>query len=695
MVKYVRKRNGKLEQYDLNRISKAIWKASQAVGNESEEFAHKLALQVDKIIQEKYGEDGVPTVEEIQDIVERVLIRRNLTQIAKAYIIYRHQHKELREMIASLNGIDLVDQYLNQLDWQVRENSNRQYSLQGLNNYVSSEITKNYWLNKLYPKEAREAHLSGDFHIHNLNMLSVYCQGHDLYDFLATGFRGVKGRLTCSPPKHLRTAVGQLVNFIFTMSLEAAGAQAVSNLDTFLAPYVRYDHLSYKEVYQCIQELIFNLNVPTRTSGETPFSNITLDLRIPDYISNMPGIVAGEPVEELGDFQEEADMINKALFEVYYKGDAIGRVFTFPIPTYDITKDFDWDNELYSGLWDITAKYGIPYFSNYINSDMKPEDARSMCCHLNLDLSVLKQRGGGYFGAYSRTGSIGVVTINMPRIGLLSKDDDQYFERLEHLMNIAKTALEVKRKVLEKFTERGLYPYTKFYLRDIKNRSGYYWSNHFSTIGLVGMNESLLNFMDCNIATKEGVKFTLKVLDFMRDKLLEFQQETGNLYNLEATPAEGCSYRLALLDQKKFSNCHFMNGFGKEVKNPIYTNSTQLPPDYTDDLFEALELQEEIQTKYTGGTVFHVWLGEKIYDSNVIKLLIQRIFTNFRIPYLTITPTFSICPTHGYLSGEVQYCPKCGSKTEVYSRVVGYLRPVDAWHYGKQDEFRLRKTFKV
>jgi len=695
MVMYVRKRDGKLESYDPNRICEAIWKASQAVGNDSKDFAYQIGKQVDRIIQEKYGEDGVPTVEEIQDIVERVLIKRNLTQIAKAYIIYRHQHKELRDMVMSLNGIDLMDQYLNQLDWQVKENANRQYSLQGLNNYISSELTKNYWLNKIYPAEVREAHLSGDFHIHNLNMLSVYCLGWDLYDILMTGFRGATGRISSKPPKHLRTAIGQIVNFIFALSLESAGAQALNNVDTLLAPFVRYDNLNYKEVKQCIQELLFSLNIPTRTSGETPFSNVSIDLKIPNFMKEMPGIVAGEPVEELGDFQEEADMINKAIFEVFCEGDAASRVFTFPIPTYCITKDFDWDNEAYNGLWEMTAKYGIPYFSNYVNSDMSPEDARSMCCRLKIDVSKLRNRGGGYFGSYPLTGSLGVVTINMPRIGLVAKDDDQYFERLERLMDIARTSLEIKRKVLERLTERGLYPYVKFYLRNVKARFGSYWNNHFNTIGLVGMNESLLNFMDCTIADEEGIKFAIRVLDFMRDKLLEYQKETGHMYNLEATPAEGCSYRLALLDKSKFSNCHFMNGYGKSVEHPMYTNSTQLPVDYTTDIFEALELQEELQTRYTGGTVFHAFLGERIQNPSVVPLLLEKVFTSFRIPYFTLSPTFSICEKHGYIAGEVYKCPQCGARTEVYSRIVGYLRPVDAWHPGKQAEFKSRKTFKI
>lgn len=695
-MKYVRKRNGKLEPYDKRRIQEAIWKASQSVGNQSKEFAYSLGEQVHRKLYKKYGEDGVPTVEEIQDTVEKVLIKRNLARVAKAYILYRKQHEELRNLATMLTSLDLIDSYLNKNDWKVKENANRAFSLQGLNNFVSTEITRNYWLNKIYPPKIRKAHESGDFHIHTLNLLSVYCVGWDLYDLLATGFRGPPGKIASRPPKHFRTALGQLVNFLFSLQQEAAGAQAVSDIDVLLAPYIRHDRLSYRQVKQCLQEFVYNMNVSTRVGGETPFSNVTLALKVPSYFHDVAVLLNGSLTDEVYDsFQDEIDMFNRAFFEVMEEGDALHRVFTFPIPTYNITRDLEWDNEILEGLWRITAKYGIPYFSNFINSEMKVEDARSMCCRLRLDTSKLDRKGGGYFGANALTGSIGVVTINMPRIGYLAKDDNEYFEKLSHLMELAKNSLEIKRKVLERFTEKGLYPYTKFYLRNIKARFNKYWKNHFSTIGLVGMNESLLNFMGCNIGTKEGIKFTLKVLDFMRERLLEFQNETGNLYNLEATPAESTCYRLALLDKEKLKNPIFANGIGKKVKDPFYTNSTQLPVNYTEDIFEALELQDEIQTRYTGGTVLHLFIGEQIHDYTLVKKLVRTICEGYRLPYFTITPTFSICPEHGYINGEVPKCPKCNMETEVYSRIVGYLRPVSQWNKGKKAEYRMRKVFKV
>ncbi|HXK40294.1 MAG TPA: ribonucleoside triphosphate reductase, partial [Candidatus Paceibacterota bacterium] len=491
-------------------------------------------------------------------------------------------------------------------DWQVKENSNMGFSLQGLNNYLASEISKVYWLNKIYPREVRDAHMNGDFHIHDLNILSVYCVGWDLQDLLKRGFGGVPGKLVSAPAKHFRSALGQVVNFFYTLQGEAAGAQALSNFDTLLAPFIWYDHLSYEEVKQALQEFTFNINVPTRVGFQTPFTNVTLDLTVPSYYRDAPVIRGGVPQEErYGDFQREMDIFNRAFLEVMREGDASGRVFTFPIPTYNITSDFEWNHKRAKLLWEVTAKYGIPYFSNFINSEMSPEDARSMCCRLRIDNRELAHRGGGLFGANPLTGSIGVVTINMPNIGYATKTREEFFARLSELMELAKESLEVKRKVLEQMTEKNLYPYTKYYLTAIKEGYGSYWKNHFSTIGLVGMNEALRNFFGKSIATPEGRQFAEEILDFMRDRLADFQEETGNNYNLEATPAESTAYRLALLDQRRHKDIIFANGVGKDIEDPFYTNSTHLPVNHSDDPFEILELQDALQTKYTGGTVIH------------------------------------------------------------------------------------------
>lgn len=691
----IRKRDGRIVDFDSERITRAIGKAGEATGEFGEDTARKLTLRVLNLAQQTIR-DRIPTVEEIQDIVEEILIASPYKKTAKAYVIYREQHTRIREIVSKANSA-LVDQYLQQIDWQVNENSNMSFSLQGLNNYISSEISKVYWLNRIYPKEIREAHTAGDFHIHDLGILSVYCVGWDLLDLLTEGFKGVSGKIESKPAKHFRSALGQVVNFFYTLQGEAAGAQAFSNFDTLLAPFIRYDGLSYKEVKQALQEFIFNVNVPTRVGFQTPFTNITLDLKVPKHFADHPVIIGGQFQEETyKEFQKEMDVFNKALLEIMLEGDAKGRVFTFPIPTYNITKDFCWDNENLELLWKVTAKYGIPYFSNFVNSDMKPEDARSMCCRLRLDTRKLERRGGGLFGANPLTGSIGVVTINMPRLGYLAKDEDDFFKRLEKLMNLAKNALEIKRKVLEKFTDEGLYPYIKHYLRNIKKGFGEYWKNHFSTIGLLGMNEACLNLLDVSIGEREGKNFALKVLDFMRKTLIEFQQETGNNYNLEATPAEGTSYRLAMIDKEKYADivCANEQEFRQGAK-PFYTNSTQLPVNFTDDIFEVLNLQDDLQTKYTGGTVLHMFIGEKIEDPEVVKNLVKKICENYRLPYFTVTPTFSICPSDGYLAGEHNICPKCGAECEVYSRVVGYLRPVSQWNKGKKEEFKLRKTFKV
>ncbi|MFH1582400.1 MAG: ribonucleoside triphosphate reductase, partial [bacterium] len=527
-----------------------------------------------------------------------------------------------------------------------------------------------------------------------LDNLSTYCCGWDLYDLILRGFGGVSGKIESKPPKHFRTALGQLVNFFYTLQGESAGALAISSFDTLLAPFVKYDNLDYNRIKQAIQEFLFNMAIPTRVGFQTPFTNITLDITSPSTLANQPVIIGGKPQDETyGDFQEEMNMINQAFYEGMMEGDAKGRPFTFPIPTVNIGKDFDWDSKVLEPLWEATAKYGINYFSNFINSDMKPEDTRSMCCRLKLDNRELLKRGGGLFGSQPLTGSIGVVTINMPRIGYLSKTKKDFFDRLEKLMDLAKESLEIKRKALDNFMEKGLYPYSRHYLDGVKKMRGSCWGNHFSTIGLLGMNEALLNFIEEDTGSARGKKFTIEILDFMRDKLVEYQKETDNLYNLEATPAEGASYRLALKDKEKYPD--IITAGSKNI--PYYTNSTQLPVNYTDDVFEALKLQDDMQCQYTGGTVLHIFLGEKISNPESAKALVKKIFEKFRLPYITLTPTFSICPVHGYISGEHFDCPQCTIKQpcEVYSRIVGYLRPVQQWNNGKREEYDKRKVFKI
>ncbi len=695
MFSGIKKRDGRTVKFEPEKITDAIAKAGAAAGEFNKDIAHKLTLKVLSLAESSIQEE-VPTVEEIQDIVEEVLLTSPYRKTAKAYILYREQHTKIREINNKMN-VDMVDQYLEKKDWQVNENSNMSFSLQGLNNYISSEVSKIYWLNKIYPPEIRDAHINGDIHIHDLNLLSVYCVGWDLFDLLLEGFKGAPGKVESKPARHLRSALGQIVNFFYTLQGEAAGAQAFSNFDTLLAPFIRFDGLTYKEVKQALQEFIFNVNVPTRVGFQTPFTNITFDLTVPSYYVNQGVIIGGEVQNyTYKDFQEEMDLFNKAFLEVMTEGDAKGRVFTFPIPTYNITKDFDWGNPNLNGLWEMTAKYGVPYFSNFINSDMNPEDARSMCCRLRIDNRILEKRGGGLFGSNPLTGSIGVVTINMPRIGYLSRDEDEFISRLEKMMLLAKKSLEIKRKILERFTDNNLYPYTKFYLRNVKQIFNEYWKNHFSTIGLIGMNEACLNLFGEDIGSDRGKDFTLKVLDFMREKLVQFQEETGNNYNLEATPAEGSSYRLARLDKEREPDiiCANQDEY-REGKEPFYTNSTQLSVNYTDDVFEALDLQDDVQTKYTGGTVLHIFAGERVENPDAIKNLVRKICENYRLPYFTFTPTFSICPVHGYIPGEHYECPKCGAECEVYSRVVGYLRPIQQWNKGKREEFTLRKTFNV
>ncbi|MFH1521383.1 MAG: ribonucleoside triphosphate reductase [archaeon] len=664
MVKKIRKRDGSVVLFQKDKVESAIWKAVRAVGGENRERAKELADLVVKKLEGIHGEHEIPEVEEVQDVTEKVLIEEGHAKVAKAFILYRKSHEDLRDVKGLFDTIEAVEDYIGLDDWMVKENSNMGYSLQGLNNYIATKIIANYWMRRIYPEAVRKVHEAGDLHVHDLGCLGAYCVGWDLKDLLTVGFKGVRGKVESKPPKHLRTALGQMVNFFYTLQGETAGAQAFSNFDSLLAPFVRYDNLDYKQVKQIMQEFIFNLAVPTRVGFQTPFTNITMDLDVPAYMVKEHVIIGGQPqIETYGDFKKEMGMINKAFAECMIEGDATGQVFTFPIPTYNITKNFDFDNPEYDLIWEMTAKYGIPYFSNFVNSDMNPEDARSMCCRLKIDNRELKKRGGGLFGANPQTGSIGVVTINMARLGYVSTGEDDFIVRLDRLMELAKESLETKRKAIENFTKIGLYPYTKFYLRQVYQRFGEYWKNHFATIGLLGMNEAIINFMPGeNITTEKGRAFALKVLDFMREKLTEYQEETGNIYNLEATPGEGTTYRFARMDKKRFGRILVANedAYQKGAK-PYYTNSTQLPVNFTDDVFEALDLQDELQCKYSGGTVFHTFVGEKMTKDSV-KKMVKKISDNYHLPYFTISPTFSICPIHGYLDGEHEYCPKCDAE---------------------------------
>lgn len=638
--------------------------------------AEKIADAVSIFLYRNYFKKGdIPHVETIQDIIEKTLMEKGFPEVAKAYILYREKRRQAREIGQALvDGINLIEEYIGNEDWRVKENSNMSFSLQGLNFHVSSSIVARYWLEKLYPKEIAEAHREGDFHIHDLGCLSAYCMGWDLYDLLLRGFGGVSGKVESAPPKHFRSALGQIVNFFYTLQGEGAGAQAFSNFDTLLAPFVRWDKLSYPEVKQCMQEFLFNLNVPTRVGFQTPFTNLTFDLKPAKAFANMGVIIGGKPQESVyEEFHKEMSMINRAFCELMMAGDAKGRIFTFPIPTYNITKDFDWENPEYEPLWEMTRKYGIPYFANFVNSDMDPEDAFSMCCRLRLDKRELRKRGGGLFGANPLTGSIGVVTINMPRLGYLATCEEDLFERLERLMELAKVSLEIKRKVIEDFTEKGLYPYCRVYLSSVKEAKGAYWANHFSTIGLVGLNEMCINFLGKPIYDKEAKEFAIKVLKFMREKISLFQEETGNLYNLEATPAEGTSYRLAKIDKKKFPR---IKTAGTEDA-PYYTNSCHLPVNYTDDIFEILTHQDDLQVLFTGGTVVHLFVGEEITETSVVKELVKTIVENFRLPYFSITPTFSVCPVHGYLPGRHDFCPLPHTEEDLKKFGVEIELPVD------------------
>ncbi|MCI2428245.1 ribonucleoside triphosphate reductase [Candidatus Acetothermia bacterium] len=687
------KRDGRIVAFDESKITTAIWKAMRSLDKPDATLAKELTDQVTAILTRRFVHE-LPTVEGVQDIVEEVLLDGQHHQLAKAYILYRKQRTDAREVKDLLGNLSVVEDYINNVDWRVRENSNMTYSLQGLNVNITDKVISKYWLNTIYSREVKVAHERGDFHLHDLGTLGAYCVGWDLQDLLVQGFRGVRGKIESRAAKHFRVALLQVANFLYTLQGETAGAQAFSNVDTYLAPFIRFDNLSYHEVKQHMQEFIYNLNVPTRVGFQTPFTNITLDLKVPKYMEATPVIIGGKVQKEVyGDFQHEMDMFNRAFAEVMTEGDLRSRPFTFPIPTYNITEEFDWDNKNLDAIWEMTSRYGIPYFANFIGSDMKPEDARSMCCRLRIDNRELNKRGGGLFGANPLTGSIGVVTINMPRLGFLADSTADFFDRLSDLMVLAKESLLTKRKVLEQLTDKGLYPYSKFYLQKIKDFSGEYWKNHFSTIGLIGMNDALLNLFGEDITTPHSHAFAIEVLNFMRSKLAEFQAESREIFNLEATPAEGASYRLARNDLSRFPDIRISNLERSREGEPYYTNSTHLPVSFTPDIFAALNLQDQLQSLYTGGTVFHGFLGESLPSIHATKNLVRKIAENYHLPYYTITPTFSICVEHGYFTGENARCPVCNGACEVYSRVVGYLRPVEQWNNGKRAEFADRKVF--
>lgn len=684
-IKKIIKRDGTVVPFKEERIFNAIHKAFLATqGEPCVGIAQRLTDQVIGELNTRYHERTIPAVEEIQDIVEKVLIQENFGEVAKAYILYRNQRHRLREGKALVLDIEkTMEGYLNQSDWRVNENSSINYSLGGLILHNAGAITANYWLNRIYDEKIAQAHKNGDFHLHDLSMFSGYCAGWSLRQLLELGFGGVRGKINSKPAKHFSTAIWHIINFLGTMQNEWAGAQALSSFDTYLAPFIKNENLSFKEVKQHIQSFIYSVNTPSRWGTQPPFTNITLDWVCPEDLANKPVIIGG--VERdfcYKDCQKEINLINRAFLEVMLEGDANGRGFAYPIPTYNLTKDFDWEGENTDLLFQMTAKYGTPYFQNFINSDLNPSDVRSMCCRLQLDKRELRRRGGGLFGADEFTGSIGVVTINMPRIGYLSSTEEEFFKRLDDLMDLAKDSLECKRKTIKTLLDQGLFPYTKRYLHS--------FDNHFSTIGLVGMHECCLNFLKKSIATPEGHAFVEKVLLHMRDRLADYQEATGNLYNLEATPAEGTSYRLAKIDKETYADI-IQSG----TTDPYYTNSSNLPVDYTSDVFEALEHQEGLQTKYTGGTVFHVFLGESLPDAASCRTLVRQIVRNFRIPYVSISPTFSVCETHGRFAGKREFCPECGSEMEIYSRITGYYRAVTFWNKGKKEEFKQRLNYDV
>lgn len=683
------KRDGEIAEFHLEKINAAITKAFDATKKlYNADIIELLTLRVTSDFQDKI-KDGAVNVEDIQDSVEHVLEQSGYTDVAKAYILYRKNREKLRNMKSTiLDYKEIVDSYVREEDWRVKENSTVTYSVGGLILHNSGSITAHYWLSEIYDEEIAKAHRNADIHIHDLSMLTGYCAGWSLKQLIKEGLGGIPGKITSAPAKHLSTLCNQMVNFLGIMQNEWAGAQAFSSFDTYLAPFVKIDNLSYHEVKQCIQCFIYGVNTPSRWGTQAPFSNITLDWTVPDDLAELNCIVGGEEVEfKYKDCKKEMDMVNKAFIETMIEGDANGRGFQYPIPTYSITEDFDWsDTENNRLLFEMTAKYGTPYFSNYINSDMKPSDVRSMCCRLRLDLRELRKKTGGFFGSGESTGSVGVVTINMPRIAYLATDENDFFRRLDHMMDLAARSLKVKRDVITKLLNEGLYPYTKRYLGT--------FANHFSTIGLVGMNEVGLNarFLGEDMTHRRTQEFAIKVLKHMRERLADYQEQYGDLYNLEATPAESTSYRLAKHDRKRWPH---IRTAGKEGDAPYYTNSSHLPVDYTADIFEALDIQDELQTLYTSGTVFHAFLGEKLPDWQAAAKLVRTIASNYKLPYYTMSPTYSICRTHGYLNGEVYTCPECGAVTEVYSRITGYYRPVQNWNAGKTQEYKNRKVYDL
>ena len=685
----VTKRDGEITEFNLTKISEAIRKAFEAREKEyNQDIIDLLALKVTADFEPKIKEHKI-AVEDIQDSVESVLIKAGYADVAKGYILYRKQREKIRNLNSTLLDYkEIVDSYVKVTDWRVKENSTVTYSVGGLILSNSGAIPANYWLSEIYDEEIGKAHKNADIHIHDLSMLTGYCAGWSLKQLIQEGLGGVTGRITSAPAKHLSVLCNQMVNFLGIMQNEWAGAQAFSSFDTYLAPFVKADHLTYREVKKCIESFIFGVNIPSRWGTQAPFSNITLDWTVPNDLANLPAIVGGKEQDfTYGDCKEEMDMINRAFIETMIEGDAQGRGFQYPIPTYSITKDFDWsDTENNRLLFEMTAKYGTPYFSNYINSDMEPSDVRSMCCRLRLDLRELRKKSGGFFGSGESTGSVGVVTINMPRIAYLSKNEEEFYERLDKMMDIAARSLHIKRVVISRLLDEGLYPYTKRYLGS--------FDNHFSTIGLIGMNEAGLNakWIRKDLTHPETQKFTKDVLNHMRERLSDYQEEYGDLYNLEATPAESTTYRLAKHDVEQFPD---IITAAEDCGTPYYTNSSHLPVGYTEDVFAALDIQDELQTLYTSGTVFHTFLGEKLPDWKSAAALVRKIAENYKLPYYTMSPTYSICKNHGYISGEQYTCPICGEETEVYSRITGYYRPVKNWNDGKLQEFKERKVYDV
>lgn len=683
------KRDGEIAEFQLNKITEAIRKAFEANGKQyTQDMLEMLGLRVTADFQKKIENDQI-SVEAIQDSVENVLIQCGYSEVAKAYILYRKQREKVRNMKSTiLDYKEIVNSYVKVEDWRVKENSTVTYSVGGLILSNSGAVTANYWLSEIYDEEIAEAHRNADIHIHDLSMLTGYCAGWSLKQLIQEGLGGIEGKITSAPAKHLSVLCNQMVNFLGIMQNEWAGAQAFSSFDTYLAPFVKVDNLTYPEVKKCIESFIYGVNTPSRWGTQAPFSNITLDWTVPSDLAELPAIVGGKNMDfKYKDCKKEMDMVNRAFIETMIEGDANGRGFQYPIPTYSITSDFDWsDTENNRLLFEMTSKYGTPYFSNYINSDMEPSDVRSMCCRLRLDLRELRKKTGGYFGSGESTGSIGVVTINMPRIAYLSRNEEEFYQRLDHMMDISARSLHVKREVVGKLLDEGLYPYTKRYLGD--------FDSHFSTIGLVGMNEAGLNarWIQADMSDPRTQKFSKDVLNHMRERLSDYQEKYGDLYNLEATPAESTAYRLAKHDRKRWPD---IITAGHEGDTPYYTNSSHLPVDYTSDIFDALDIQDELQTLYTSGTVFHAFLGEKLPDWKAAATLVRKIAENYRLPYYTLSPTYSVCKEHGYIAGEHFTCPTCGKKSEVYSRITGYYRPVQNWNDGKSQEYKNRTVYDV